>query len=137
MGLLDIAQELLGGSQSSGAGDIVNTFIRVLNGRAGGLDGIVQSLQQGGLGDAVNSWVGTGQNAPVSGEQLESVLGSGVIQDLASKLGIPAADASAHLSALLPGIIDHLTPNGEMPQGGLAGAGMNFVKGTLSRNLAV
>jgi len=135
MGLLDIAKELLGGNQTSGAGDMVGTVVQVLNGRAGGLDGVLQSLQKGGLGDAVNSWVGTGSNAPVTGGQLESVLGSGVVQDLASKLGISPADAASHLSELLPGIIDHLTPNGEVPQGGLAGAGMDLVKGLLSRKL--
>ena len=135
MGLLDIAKELLGGNQTNGAGDMVGTVVQVLNGRAGGLDGVLQSLQKGGLGDAVNSWVGTGSNAPVTGGQLESVLGSGVVQDLASKLGISPADAASHLSELLPGIIDHLTPNGEVPQGGLAGAGMDLVKGLLSRKL--
>ena len=133
MSLLDIAQGLLGGSQTSGASDMVSTVMQVLNGQAGGLDGVLRALQSGGLGDAVKSWIGTGQNAPVTGAQLENVLGSGVVQDLASKLGISPSDASSHLSELLPGIIDHLTPDGVVPQGGLAGAGMDLVKGLLSR----
>ena len=134
MGLFDMARELLGGSQTGGAGDVVGSIMQVLNGQAGGLDGVLQSLQQGGLGDAVKSWVGTGSNLPVTAEQLQSILGSGVVQDLASKLGISPADASSHLSALLPGIIDHLTPTGEVPEGGLAGAGMALVKGLLARS---
>jgi len=133
MQLFEIAQELLGG-QAPGAGDMVGTVTQVLNNRPGGLDGVLQSLQNGGLGDAVGSWIGPGQNAPVSGEQVQGALGSGVVQDLASKLGISTTAASAHLSQLLPGIIDHLTPNGEVPPGGLAGAGMDFVKGLLPRN---
>ena len=133
MGLFDIAQELLGGGQTNGAGNIVGTVMQVLNGQAGGLDGVLQSLQQGGLGDTVKSWVGTGGNLPVSAEQIQSVLGSGPVQDLAAKLGISPSDAATHLSTLLPGIIDHLTPNGEVPQGGLAGMGMDLVKGLLSR----
>jgi uncharacterized protein YidB (DUF937 family) len=133
MGLFDIAQQLLGGSQTGGAGNMVGTVMQVLNGQAGGLDGVLQSLQQGGLGDAVKSWVGTGGNLPVSAEQIQSVLGSGTVQELAAKLGISPADAASHLSTLLPGIIDHLTPNGEVPQGGLAGAGLDLVKGLLSR----
>ena len=76
MGLFDIAQEILGGSQTGGAGDMVGTVLQVLNGQAGGLDGVLQSLQQGGLGDAVKSWVGTGGNLPITAEQLQSVLGS-------------------------------------------------------------
>jgi len=134
MGLFDMARELLGGSQTGGAGDMVGTVMQVLNGQAGGLDGVLQSLQGSGLGDAVNSWIGTGHNLPVTGEQLQSVLGSGVVQDLAAKLGISPTDAASHLSQLLPGIVDHLTPNGEVPEGGLAGVGLDLVKGLLSRS---
>jgi uncharacterized protein YidB (DUF937 family) len=133
MGLLDIAQELLGSGQASGAGDMVNTVLQALNGHAGGLDGALQSLQNGGLGDVVNSWIGTGHNLPITGEQLQSILGSGVVQELGAKLGISPADAAARMSTLLPGIVDHLTPNGEVPQGGLAGAGLELVKGLLAR----
>ena len=125
MGLFDLARELLGGSRTGGAGDMVGTVMQVLNGQTGGLDGVLQSLQGGGLGDAVNSWIGTGHNLPVTGEQLQSVLGSSVVQDLAAKLGISTSDAASHLSQLLPGIVDHLTPNGQVPEGGLAGAGLD------------
>jgi len=134
MQLFEIAQELLGG-QAPGAGDMVGTVTQVLNNRAGGLDGVLKSLQNGGLGDAVGSWIGTGQNTSVTGAQVHSALGSGVIQELASKLGISTVDASSHLSQLLPGIIDHLTPNGEVPSVGLAGAGRDLVKGLLGRNV--
>jgi len=133
MGLFDIAQEMLGGGQTNGAGNIVGTVMQVLNGQAGGLDGVLQSLQQGGLGDAVKSWVGTGGNLPVSADQLQNILGSGAVQDLAAKLGISPGDAASHLSTLLPGIIDHLTPNGEIPQSGLAGVGLDLVKGLFAR----
>jgi len=133
MGLFDMARELLGGSQTGEAGDMVGTVMQVLNGRAGGLDGVLQSLQGCGLGDTVNSWIGTGHNLPVTGEQLQSALGSGVVQDLAAKLGVSPSDAASHLSQLLPGIVDHLTPNGEVPEGGLAGVGLDLVKGLLSR----
>jgi len=133
MGLFDIAQEMLGGGQTNGAGNIVGTVMQVLNGQAGGLDGVLQSLQQGGLGDAVKSWVGTGGNLPVSADQLQNILGSGAVQDLAAKLRISPGDAASHLSTLLPGIIDHLTPNGEIPQSGLAGVGLDLVKGLFAR----
>ena len=134
MGLFDIAQEMLGGSQPGGAGNVVGSIMQVLNGQPGGLDGVLQSLQQGGLGEAAKSWIGTGSNLPVTAEQIQSVLGSGAVQDLAAKLGISPADAASHLSTLLPGIVDHLTPNGQVPEGGLAGVGMDLVKGLLSRS---
>src|SRR5215813_2359081 len=129
MGLLDIAQGLLANSDSSG--NVIGTVMEVLNSRSGGLDGIVQSLQQGGLTETVSSWIGSGQNAPVSGDQLQSALGSGVVQDLASKLGVSPDVAGSHLAELLPGIIDRLTPNGEVPSGGLASAGMELLSGFL------
>jgi uncharacterized protein YidB (DUF937 family) len=137
MGLLDIAQGLLGGSQTGAAGEMIGTVIQALNRQPGGLDGVLQSLQHAGLGEAVSSWIGTGPNAPVTGERLQSALGSGVLQDLVSKLGVSPTETSSNLSQLLPAIIDHLTPNGEVPPGGLAGAGMDLVKGLVSRKLGV
>ena len=134
MGLFDIVEGLMGGGQTPQGGNLIGTVMQVLNAHPGGLDGVLQSLRGAGLGDAVNSWVGTGPNAAVSGDQLQNVLGSGIVQQLATKLGISPTDAASHLSNLLPGIVDHLTPNGEVPQGGLAGAGMDLLKGLLSRN---
>jgi uncharacterized protein YidB (DUF937 family) len=133
MGLFDIAQELLGGSQTGGVSNVISSITQVLSSQPGGLDGVLQSLQKGGLGEAAKSWIGTGSNLPISAEQIQNVLGSGPVQDLAAKLGISPSDAASHLSTLLPGIIDHLTPNGEVPQGGLAGVGLDLVKGIFSR----
>jgi uncharacterized protein YidB (DUF937 family) len=135
MGLLDIAEGLLGRGQTGGASDVITGVVQTLNGQPGGLGGVLDSLQRAGLGEAVSSWIGTGPNASVTGETLQSALGSGVVQDLASKLGISPTDASSHLAGLLPGIVDHLTPNGAAPEGGLSGAGLDFVKGLLARNL--
>ncbi len=133
MGLLDIAEGMLGGNQGS-SGNLIGTVMQALNSQPGGLDGVLQSLRQGGLSEAVSSWVGTGANAPLSAGQLQNVLGSGgVVSELASKLGISPDTAASQLSQLLPGIVDHLTPNGEVPQGGLAGAGMSLLQGLLSK----
>jgi uncharacterized protein YidB (DUF937 family) len=135
MGLLDIAEGLMGEGQTGGANEMITSVVQTLNSQPGGLSGVLDSLQRAGLGEAVSSWIGTGANASVTGETLQSALGSGVVQDLASKLGVSPTDASSHLAELLPGIIDHLTPNGAAPEGGLSGAGLDFVKGFLSRNL--
>jgi uncharacterized protein YidB (DUF937 family) len=133
MGLLDMAEGMLGGNQNTGSGNLIGTVLQALNSQPGGLDGIIQSFRQGGLGEVVNSWIGTGANAPVSADQVQSVLGSGVLGDLAAKLGVSPEAAGSHLSELLPGIVDDLTPNGEIPQGGLAGAGLSILQALLAK----
>jgi uncharacterized protein YidB (DUF937 family) len=85
------------------------------SGEHGGLPGLQQSLQSKGLGDVVASWIGTGQNQPIGGHQLESALGSAVVQQLAAKAGIDPKMASAALAAVLPLVVDKLTPQGSVP----------------------
>ena len=99
------------------------------NPQTGGLQGLIQSFQQGGLGDIVNSWVSSGQNLPISAEQIQSVLGGSGLQELAAKLGISPAQASGSLAEMLPQMVDKMTPNGEVPQGGdLLSQGMDLLK---------
>ena len=94
---------------------------------SGGLQGLLAKLQSGGLGDAVQSWIGTGANQPVSGDQLGSALGPDLMGMIASQLGGSPAQASGTLAELLPGLIDQLTPKGQVPTegdaGGLGGLG--------------
>ncbi len=94
---------------------------------SGGLQGLLAKLQAGGLGDAVQSWVGTGANQPVSGDQLGSALGPDLMGMIASQLGGSPAQASGTLADLLPGLIDQLSPKGQLPAdndlGGLGGLG--------------
>ena len=107
-------QEGQGGSLISVAGQLIE--------KAGGLQGLLGILQQHGLGDAVQSWVGTGANQPVSGDQLGQALQNGglgpAVQEAASKLGVDPGQLLGQLSQVLPHAVDHLTPNGEIPQGG-------------------
>jgi uncharacterized protein YidB (DUF937 family) len=118
MSLLDLAGQMLGGGQQGGQANLLSTVMAIVNNHPGGLPGLVSAFQQQGLGGAVNSWVGTEPNQAVSPQQVQNVLGDGQIQDVASKLGVSTQDASASLAQLLPAIIDHLTPNGQMPSGG-------------------
>ncbi len=83
----------------------------------GGLESIVSNFEQGGLGQVAQSWISNGTNLPVSQEQLEQVLGSSQVQQLASTMGIDPAN----LSAALPELIHHLTPDGRIPAGGVEG----------------
>lgn len=115
MGLLDsvvqLAGTFLGGQQNQSP--LLKMAVQLLN-QNGGINGLVQSFQQKGLGEVVNSWVSTGQNQPVSGDQLQSVLGN-TINQFASKLNMSSGDVSSQLSQLLPQLIDKVTPEGRVP----------------------
>nr|WP_256435910.1 YidB family protein [Dechloromonas sp. TW-R-39-2] len=133
MGLFDQVVGALAGGQSGGNAALLETVMQVINNpQTGGLAGLVQSFQQGGLGEIVNSWVSTGANLPISAEQIQSVLGGASLQDMAAKLGIGQQQASGSLAELLPQVIDQLTPNGQLPQGGdLMAQGLELLKGKL------
>lgn len=93
------------------------------DGAQGGLGGLVAKFQGAGMGDAIQSWIGSGENRAVSGEEVTSALGSGTIADIAAKLGVSHGDAAEQLSQMLPNIINHLTPGGEAPAQGLGNSG--------------
>ncbi|WP_255988275.1 YidB family protein [Chitinolyticbacter albus] len=105
---------LLGGGASEGFGAVISDVLA----QQGGVAGLVEKFQQGGLGELAQSWVGTGGNLPISAEQIQSVLGSDAVTQIAGKLGIDPQQASNLVAQHLPGIVDQLTPNGELPQGG-------------------
>ena len=94
MGLLDSVVGSLTAGNAQGGNGLLDTVMQLIQNQPGGLAGLVQSFQQGGLADVVNSWVSTGQNLPVSGQQLASVLGSGPLQDSAAQLGVSPEQAS-------------------------------------------
>jgi uncharacterized protein YidB (DUF937 family) len=105
----------LGGAAASGA--LISQIISMIQNQPGGLAGMLQSFQQGGLGHIFQSWVGTGQNLPLSPDQLHGTVGSEWISKIVQATGLPQGQVEQHLSTLLPQIVDHLTPNGQMPQG--------------------
>ena len=72
------------------------------NPQSGGLQGLLDTFKQKGLGEIVGSWVCTGKNLPVSPDQLQQVMGSGKIQEIAQSLGIDASKVSASLSKFCP-----------------------------------
>ncbi|MCW5575371.1 MAG: DUF937 domain-containing protein [Burkholderiales bacterium] len=132
MGLLDsIAGQVTGAITGNPGGTEAKLLeaVSTLISKSGGLQGLLAMFQQKGLGDIAASWVGTGQNSPISGDQLQSVLGSGSIRDIAAALGLSPGDASNSLARLLPQVIDKLTPNGQVAEGGnLAEQGMAMLK---------
>lgn len=133
MGLLD---NITGGALGSVLGGKQANLIGALGGllsnqQAGGLNGLVQQFASKGLGDIVNSWVGTGPNKSITPEQIRQGLGSDTVNQLASKVGLSSDQITSQLANLLPGVIDKLTPNGQIPQGDVASEAMNLLKGFL------
>ena len=88
-------------------------------GGMGGLGGLMAQFEQAGLGGAMQSWIGPGANQEVSGQQISQALGDDTIADMASQLNMPAGDVADQLSQMLPGLVDHFTPNGQVPAEGL------------------
>ncbi|GEM86498.1 YidB family protein [Meiothermus granaticius] len=109
MGMLD---DLLKGAAGAG---LVAVATKLINDN-GGLGGLMDKFQKGGLGAVFGSWVSTGQNQPVSPDQVQQIVGSDQIAQIAAKLGLPADQVVAHLSQLLPQVVDKLTPNGQVSQ---------------------
>jgi uncharacterized protein YidB (DUF937 family) len=135
MGILDDlvkqAASAAGGSPEHSA--MATAVLGMLNSQgSGGLQGLVQSFHDKGLGDIASSWVGTGQNLPVTPDQVHSALGGDAVQRLARQAGVPPGTATALLAAVLPVLVDRLTPGGQMPQSSLLAEGMNLLKGKLS-----
>ena len=123
MGLMDQLGQAVGGMMGgqSGQNPLLQALTSLLgkDSGIGGLAGLVQAFQKNGLGDIVNSWVGTGQNMPATPSQIEQGLGSDILKQLASKAGLSSQDVSSQLSNLLPTLVDKLTPNGKIEAGGL------------------
>lgn len=110
--LLQVLMGLLTGGQARGA-------------QAGGgspLGGLVEQFQRAGLGDVLGSWIGTGQNHAVSADQLGQVFGQDRLSELGAQLGLGGQDFAHQLSQVLPGLVDQLTPQGQLPQEGEAGS---------------
>ena len=119
MGMFDnIAGSLLGGNAGASSPLVKSVLDMLGSNQSGGLSGLVQAFKQNGLGNLVDSWVGTGQNLPAAPGQIQQALGPKV-QELAQQHGMSADAVSQALSQFLPGLVDHLTPNGQLPQGGL------------------
>ncbi len=132
MGILDemakgfLGKVLGGGSSQNPLMDIVMGLIT--NPQTGGLQGLIQTFKEKGLGDAVSSWISTGENQPVSGGEIQQALGGNFIQQIAEKLGSSKSEVSGGLANLLPEIIDKLTPNGSLPESDQLDQGLKLLK---------
>ncbi len=126
MSLIDTLSSMLGkqpnpgspNGQQPGTQNLAAAALELINSHPGGLNGLLQKFQQGGLGEVASSWVGTGANQTISSDALHQVLGSETVTALASKAGIDPTQASTLLAQVLPHLVNGATPNGEVPATG-------------------
>jgi uncharacterized protein YidB (DUF937 family) len=129
-GLGDILKNVLGGASAptqagAGKGDLSDVLKGGLGGLlgggaagtvlSGGLNDLLKQLQEAGQGDVAKSWVGTGPNKTISPNDLGSALGADQVRALSAHSGMSQDDLLQGLSQYLPQVIDHLTPNGRVP----------------------
>ena len=105
MGVLD---SLISGDVSAELVNVVNGFIQ----KQGGLNGLINQFEKQGLDPIIRSWVGTGENHPISPAQIQRAVGYETLQQLGARLGISPDEMAAKLSEILPKAIDKLTPKG-------------------------
>ncbi len=107
MGLFD---GIVGGAVGAGVATILNDFIQ----KQGGVRGIVAQFEKQGLGPTVKSWVSTGENQPITADQMHRAVGYEKLQELGAKLGVSPDEVAAKLSEYLPKAIDKATPRGSV-----------------------
>lgn len=138
MGLFDsiagqVAQQAtaaLSGQGGAGGDKMMQMVMGLLNNpELGGISGLVSAFQKNGLGEVVASWISNNTNLPISAAQIQSVLGQGPLQDLAAKTGLSTNEVASNLSEHLPGLVDQLTPNGQLPSGDMMAQGLGMLKG--------
>jgi len=119
--LLKGALQGLTGNQAGGASPLLQLAASLLSngGQFGGLAGLIQQFQRAGLDSHMASWISTGQNLPISAEQLTKVFGAGEMQKMAAQVGMESNALGGELAQLLPQMIDKLTPQGQVPHTGL------------------
>jgi len=121
MGIQDIISQLGGqGGQKAAIEQIHKLF------GGHGIQGVVTQMTNAGLGQQVQSWIGMGDNLPVSGQQLQQAMDPAALQQMAQSTGLPPAQIADHVAQVLPQIVDQATPDGQMPME--SGMGMGSSK---------
>jgi uncharacterized protein YidB (DUF937 family) len=129
MSLFDSIGSLLGKNEGE-ATSVPEALVAALGDQQGGLGGLIQKFESAGLGNEVSSWIGNGQNQSVAPDALHNVLGSDLVQQMAAKTGLPLDQLLPQIAQHLPQLIDHATPDGQVPSSGgaLLDAGLSFLR---------
>ena len=119
MGLLDDVLGMAGmgnSAQSQQGAGALSVILNYINSpEVGGIAGLQKMFQEKGLGNIISSWISTGQNLPISADQLQNVLQGGTLQNMANKSGMDPSQLTSIFSQLMPHAVDQMTPNGQIP----------------------
>jgi uncharacterized protein YidB (DUF937 family) len=124
MGLLDgllgsVMGGMMGGGQTAtgpqGGNQMIQMALQMLQ-QNGGIEGVLAKFQQAGMGQQAQSWIGTGQNMPISADALSKIFGQGQLGQIAQQMGMTHEQAAGGLAQALPGVVDHMTPDGQIPE---------------------
>jgi uncharacterized protein YidB (DUF937 family) len=110
---MDLLNSLIGSVVTAVAGDkapALNQFIE----SNGGVNGLSEKFRSGGMAETFSSWVSTGDNAAITAQQVQAVMGNAQVQEMARKMGVDPAMASDFIAKALPQVIDQLTPQGKL-----------------------
>jgi uncharacterized protein YidB (DUF937 family) len=113
MSLMDTMSKLCSGSGE----ESVKQIVQMLASHPGGTTGLMQSFREQGLGGVLSSWLGSGENQPISADQIQKVFGNERIAAIANKCGVSPETASAEIAEVLPMVVDGLSPHGTLPAG--------------------
>jgi uncharacterized protein YidB (DUF937 family) len=105
-------------SAGGGLGDILGRVLGGAGGGGGGLGGLgalLEQMQHAGFGEQARSWVGSGDNLPLPSGALEQIFGAGGLAEIARRAGLSEADTSRGLAQLMPEVVNHVTPTGDVP----------------------
>lgn len=127
MDILKMGQELLG-DKVGDMGGVMDALSGLTSGEGLDIGGIAEKLKAGGLGDQVSSWLGDGENQPVSAEELTSALGEDKMGEMASKLGVESGEAASTLSQLMPSMMDKMSEGGNLLESVTSGNPMDMAK---------
>ena len=129
MDVLNKVKSAIGGIMGDKQNAIMPIVIKLISEQSGGLSGLIQKFTANGLGDVVNSWIGTGKNLPISADQISKVLGPDTIKNIVEKTGLDTNAVTGQLTTLLPQAINKLTPDGKIPEGDMLKKGMDMLGG--------
>jgi len=117
VGLLDSVMGALGGKGGASGNPVMGALGGLLE-SAGGVQGLMSKLESSGLGDKVDSWIGTGENKAISPDEVKQALGPEEVKKAAEQAGVSEDEAADGIAGLLPDLIDKVSPGGKLPDMG-------------------
>ena len=130
MDVLNTVKSAVGGVAGK---EIMPIVMDLISKQSGGLSGLIQKFTSNGLGDVVSSWTGTGNNLPISPDQISKVLGPDTIKNIAEKTGMDTNAVTGQLTTILPQVINKLTPDGKIPEGDILSKAKDLLGGLKSK----